>query len=374
MNRINKVWAGAALFIAAIASTFIPSINRTVIHAQTQITGNGPYVIANFFEGQSTPIGTCNKAYNYGLFFLNDTNDSLWVCSSNGFVEISGSGGGGSGSPVEVTISFGSSVTLSNSAQLQSLTLTGNVTHSTIAPATNGGFCTTININQGQGGPWTFTWPSNMYGVMGLGPGTNSQSFCYDIGFNAWFSNSPGVNNENSGGGSSGFGSGGSGFTQITPAYTPVTAPQPVQEGYMHIQIPFTKINAASTTDYIPIATVPAGFKLRGLTEVETTPLAGPTGLTAATIAFGRGSSDPVSYMQPRLLYQTAGTQHDTGANPQFTGGVNLAHFSPIWGTHVLTAQIANTTASSPSNFGNGTTTTLTAGLIDVYVWYVVAQ
>ena len=152
-------------------------------------------------------------------------------------------------------------------------------------------------------------------------------------------------------------------YTAITPSFTPVTGSEGAQEGYLHMQIPYTMVDAAATTNIIPIASVPAGFKLQGITIVETIPFAGPTGLTAATVSFGQGASDPSSYMTPQPLYQAAGNMRDEGGN-----------YSPNWSAHTLSAEFLNTTATNPITFGNGYTSSLTAGLLDIYIWYVVAQ
>lgn len=152
-------------------------------------------------------------------------------------------------------------------------------------------------------------------------------------------------------------------FTTITPTATSVAAGA-TQEYYLHLQIPYTALTLASTVQDVALFTTSSGFKLRGLTLVETTSFScsACSGITSMTAAVGRGATSPSDYQLPTPLMQTAGTMRDAGGN-----------YSPVFASHTVYVEFTNTTAATPSNFGNGTASNLTAGLLDVYVWYVTA-
>lgn len=160
-------------------------------------------------------------------------------------------------------------------------------------------------------------------------------------------------------------GGGGGDTTALTPIITPTSSTLSQPFGYYHFQIPYTAVECSSTTCDVELATVPQGFILTGITVVETTPFAGPAGLTAGTVSFGQGVSSPSGFMTPRAIFQAANTTNQDG------GEVSMSFTSA--GT-ALTAEFINTTASSPVNWGSGSATSLTAGLLDIYLRYTVEQ
>lgn len=182
--------------ILSVAVTMIPAIGRfmLVASAQTQVTGNGPFTLMNFFEGAGNPFGTCNTVYNYGLFYWDHSNNNIWVCAADGWAEASGGGGGGA-TAIEHDIAFTTTPALfPNDHSTSTIVLTANA-----SPTMANGLaaaCVTIVVKQGAGGPWGWTWPANMHGGMSVSTGRNSQSFCYYNTDSIWVANSPGVTGE----------------------------------------------------------------------------------------------------------------------------------------------------------------------------------
>lgn len=162
---------------------------------------------------------------------------------------------------------------------------------------------------------------------------------------------------------SGGGGSGQPAWTSTTISPTTTTLAFPL--GYYHFQVPASLVKCASLTCDVQIGTVPQGFVLHTLTVVETTPFAGPSGLTAGTMSFGQGVSAPSGFMSPRAIFQSANTTNQEG------GAISMSFTTAATS---FTVEFINTSVSSPINFGNGTTSSLTAGLLDVYVTYSVQQ
>jgi hypothetical protein len=80
------------------------------------------------------------------------------------------------------------------------MTLTGNVTSSTLANVQPGQWLAFIICQGGSGGPWTFAWPSNVFGggtIGAVGGNCSTQTF-YASGSNAW-AVSPMMNNLSTG-------------------------------------------------------------------------------------------------------------------------------------------------------------------------------
>jgi hypothetical protein len=80
------------------------------------------------------------------------------------------------------------------------ITLTGNVTSSTLANVQPGQWLAFIICQGGSGGPWTFAWPSNVFGggtIGTVGGNCSTQTF-YASGSNAW-AVSPMMNNLSTG-------------------------------------------------------------------------------------------------------------------------------------------------------------------------------
>jgi hypothetical protein len=180
-----------AVALAAIAISFL--LPNNVVRAQTQVTGNSAFVLANFFEGSGSPTGTCNNAYNYGVIYWDHTNNVIWVCATNGWAEAS-SGGGGGGTAVENDVTYSATPTFSATAAMNTIVLTGPVTSSTIPSAASGAICTTFVIKNTAS--YSFAWPTNMKGGMNVGPGRNSQTFCYYHVDAVWVSTGTGTVNE----------------------------------------------------------------------------------------------------------------------------------------------------------------------------------
>lgn len=122
--------------------------------------------------------------------------------------------------------------------------------------------------------------------------------------------------------------------------------------------IPYTALIAASTTATLTGVTLPAGFKARGITITEVTGLAGITGLTAGTVSLGP-AGNTLAYFPATSLFQTSGTFVDQGG-----------HFSTSAAAVTLLYTFFNT--SGATNWGNGTTTSLTAGSITVKIYGVI--
>jgi hypothetical protein len=200
-DGVNKVMAGMVFFLLVLSTCFLPSKGtKDFAHAamlQTEVTGNGPFVLVNFFEGTGPPIGTCNTSYNYGILYWDHTNGNIWVCAANGWALANNTGGGGGGGaiPTENNVAYTSTPTFSSSATINAIVLSGPVSSSTIGAALEGGVCTTFIIKQ-NGGPYSFVWPSNMKGGMPNMTGRSAQQFCYYASDGVWLANTPGVTNE----------------------------------------------------------------------------------------------------------------------------------------------------------------------------------
>lgn len=98
----------------------------------------------------------------------------------------------------ENTVAFSATPTFSATAQLNTITLTGNVTSSTLA-AGSPGFRTTFLICQDSSGSHTFVWPANVRGGMTVGSTASkcsAQEFTYSGTATAWLADSAGVTNQ----------------------------------------------------------------------------------------------------------------------------------------------------------------------------------
>jgi hypothetical protein len=98
----------------------------------------------------------------------------------------------------ESVISFSATPTFTATSSSNIITLTANVTSSTLA-AGYGGQPMTITICQNGTGGFTFVWPSNVRGAMTIGSiasKCSSQSFTYSANQTAWMATGAGVINE----------------------------------------------------------------------------------------------------------------------------------------------------------------------------------
>jgi hypothetical protein len=100
--------------------------------------------------------------------------------------------------PSENVVSFSSTPTFSATASSNIITLTGNVTSSTLAAGT-AGESMTMTVCQNSTGGFTFVWPSGMRGTMTIGSTASecsSQTFTYSGNQSAWLASSVGIANE----------------------------------------------------------------------------------------------------------------------------------------------------------------------------------
>ena len=145
------------------------------------ITGSWPFQVV----GINVPGGVVGNCIQ--LAAGNILNTVGFPCGSSG----------GQGS--ENDLSFSATPTFSNTDRvLNTITLTGNVTSSTLAAASTGGTCVGFVVVQGAG-PYTFAWPSNTVGGMVIGTTNgdrNAQTFCYYSVGSLWVAENPGVINE----------------------------------------------------------------------------------------------------------------------------------------------------------------------------------
>jgi len=159
---------------------------------------NGTGDLVDFYSGGSVS----GSAYTAGTkeASINATGGyTINGCASGTYVKADGTGcGTPSGTTGENVVSFSSTPTFSTSYAANIITLTGNVTSSTLA-AGSAGQPMTITICQNGTGSFTFAWPSNMHGTMTIGSTAskcNSQSFTYSVNQTAWIATSTGVINE----------------------------------------------------------------------------------------------------------------------------------------------------------------------------------
>jgi len=159
---------------------------------------NGTGDLVDFYSGGSVS----GSAYTAGTkeASINATGGyTINGCAAGTYVKADGTGcGTPSGTSGENVVSFSSTPTFSTSYAANIITLTGNVTSSTLA-AGSAGQPMTITICQNGTGSFTFAWPSNMHGTMTIGSTAskcNSQSFTYSVNQTAWIATSTGVINE----------------------------------------------------------------------------------------------------------------------------------------------------------------------------------
>lgn len=96
----------------------------------------------------------------------------------------------------QITMPFSATPDLDASrASIFVMTLTANVTSSTLSKATDGQPIRVVLKQNGAGG-WTFAWPTNMKGTMVISAGINTvsaQTFVYDKASGNAYATSPGV-------------------------------------------------------------------------------------------------------------------------------------------------------------------------------------
>ena len=100
--------------------------------------------------------------------------------------------------PSENVVTFSTTPTFSATSPLNTITLTANVTSSTLAAGTSGSK-TVLNICQNGTGGFTFVFPANMHGAMTIGSTAskcNAQEFIYSGNQSAWIAVSSGVLNQ----------------------------------------------------------------------------------------------------------------------------------------------------------------------------------
>ncbi len=161
-----------------------PATNPSQVYACTQ-TGASSFA----WQFISHKVGTSAPAKcDVGEVFFNSmaSSGSNWYgCTSADTWTLQG-GGGGSGNPAGYTVtSFSSTPTFtaaSNTSSSFLITLTGNVTSSTLAAPSTGQIIT-LNVCQDPTGGHTFVPPANMLGVGTVDPtanGCSHQPFYYD--------------------------------------------------------------------------------------------------------------------------------------------------------------------------------------------------
>ena len=138
-----------------------------------------------------TPTTSCSSA-NYGMPYTDITNNNQYVCSTGGWFQVNGMSGG------ENIVSFSSTPVLSESTAINIITLTGDVSSSTVSSG-QAGQSLTVSVCQDSLGNHAWVWPTNMRGTMSIGllPQTCSvQSFIYSANQGAWLATGFGVQNE----------------------------------------------------------------------------------------------------------------------------------------------------------------------------------
>jgi hypothetical protein len=98
----------------------------------------------------------------------------------------------------ENVVAFSATPTFSTAAQLNTITLTGNVTSSTLAVG-NPGQAMRFVICQDSTGSRTFTWPTNVHGGMTIGSTLSTcsaQDFVYSANKSLWYATGQGATNE----------------------------------------------------------------------------------------------------------------------------------------------------------------------------------
>jgi len=139
-------------------------------------------------------VYTANQI-NYPKVFITGPSGYLCDVNSQGQLLTSGSGGGGTGLQAGLTTVTYSTTPVFNAATSSGfkITLTGNVTSSTLSGATAGQVIIVEIIEDATGGH-TFVWPTNFLNATYLGSGagqpiaaneTTVQAFFYD-GTNAY--------------------------------------------------------------------------------------------------------------------------------------------------------------------------------------------
>lgn len=121
--------------------------------------------------------------------------------------------------------------------------------------------------------------------------------------------------------------------------------------------VPYTALTANATTQQVTLFNLPAKGKIQGVTIKHSAAFT-KSGLTAMTVSVG-SSGTPAGYAPAFDVFQSVSNtaQYDDGGN-----------FSLTAAAHDVIAQFTST----GTNLGNGTTTTLTAGSVDIWVLWSV--
>ena len=132
--------------------------------------------------------------------------------------------------------------------------------------------------------------------------------------------------------------------------------PSSIPQWY-HYTVPSTALTTAGTTQQVTLFTLPAQGKIQGITIKHNTAFAGPS-VTAMTVSVGSAGT-PAGYAPAFDVFQTVSptAMYDDGGNASLT-----------FASHPVVAQFTSTGA----NLGNGTTTSLTAGSVDIWVLWSV--
>jgi len=182
---------GAALpTFRALVTADLPAGTGTVTSVAVSVSGSALLVLT-FTGGPITAAGTLALTVNFANQLANvvlagPTSGGLGPVSARALI------------PADIfdltTVSFSATPTFDASlGNAFKITLTGNVTSSTISNATNGQVTTFIIVQDGTGSR-TFAWPANVKGASPIAPDANLvsvQSFVYD-GTN-WRATGPGL-------------------------------------------------------------------------------------------------------------------------------------------------------------------------------------
>lgn len=148
------------------------------------------------------------------------------------------------------------------------------------------------------------------------------------------------------------------GANNVTASSFTVAQYAPIMQG-IHDRVPYTALTAVSTIDNVIGVTLPANFKVMGITVTESTPMAcggACTNISSATISIGPTGNE-TAYFPPMNLFNSAGTYTDLGGS-----------YSSSTTATTLTYQFINTTVGSPGNWGTGSVTNLTNGYFDISI------
>lgn len=208
-----------------------PLITATGLFATGILFEETPYIGSFVVDSPMCPATSlaCNDpSYYYGLFFFQGnsgtssmnyypiSNTMIWTgnirypafagggtqtlgVDNNGTLEIVAGGGGGSPQDVENDVSCSGTCTLLNTATVNIVTLTGNVTSSTLA-APAAAFHTNVIVCENATGGFSFTPPANMQWI--TAPMVTTANTCsameeiYSTALGNWVSNGPGVTGE----------------------------------------------------------------------------------------------------------------------------------------------------------------------------------